>query len=447
MIAIVLALGLALAGLAAPVASPAVSPVVSPVRAGEPPRLATRVEVDATGNVTSTLEIDPSAAPGLVVMPSGAVSRGVGVLRIPVSVTNLSGAMAYGVEVRVETHRDASGVSAGVARPTDRVRGIASGEVASVEGVEVPLGPGLPVSARLVPVTRIRLVLEFGGFGAGAGLLSKPRGIAVDPDGNLIVADRGNNRMQVFSPEGRVLREWGSLGTEDGAFDHPEDVALDARRRRLFVCDMNNDRVQVFTVDGRHLASFAPRGKGAFNRPSDIAIAPDGKLFVLDLGNMRVVRVNPDSGAVIGTWGRHGAGPGEFRAPLDIECDGHGRVFITDAANRNVQVFAADGALVATVRGPESAPLVHPTAVVPLENDRMLIADFAEDRVRAFALDGTSLGEFGRPGREPGTMHYPADMKLSAGRLFVSQTAANAVSVFDISSWEPASGLALEHVP
>ena len=148
------------------------------------------------------------------------------------------------------------------------------------------------------------LVKSFGG-----GMFVFPHGIAVDKDGNIWVTDgqgRDGKGHQVFkfSPDGEVLMTLGKAG-----------VAGD--------------------------------GPDTFNQPDDVAIAPNGDIFVSDghtpaMGNARVMKFAKD-GKFIKQWGRHGSGPGEFEVPHALAFDSRGRLFVGDRANNRIQIFDQDG--------------------------------------------------------------------------------------------------------
>lgn len=148
------------------------------------------------------------------------------------------------------------------------------------------------------------LVKSFGG-----GMFVFPHGIAVDKDGNVWVTDgqgRDGKGHQVFkfSPDGEVLMTLGKAG-----------VAGD--------------------------------GPDTFNQPDDVAIAPNGDIFVSDghtpaMGNARVMKFTKD-GKFIKQWGKHGSGPGEFEVPHALAFDSRGRLFVGDRANNRIQIFDQDG--------------------------------------------------------------------------------------------------------
>ena len=79
------------------------------------------------------------------------------------------------------------------------------------------------------------------------GELRYPYGLALLPDGSLVVCEYGNNRLQVFSPEGRSLAVYGAAGRGLGQLAYPWGVAVDAEKRACVV-DAGNNRIQVWKL-------------------------------------------------------------------------------------------------------------------------------------------------------------------------------------------------------
>ena len=104
-----------------------------------------------------------------------------------------------------------------------------------------------------------------------------------------------------------------------------------------------------FSPDGKVLMTLGKAGvpgdgPDTFNQPDDVAIAPNGDIFVSDghtpmMGNARVVKFSKD-GKFIMQFGKHGSGPGEFEVPHALAFDSRGRLFVGDRANNRVQIFA-----------------------------------------------------------------------------------------------------------
>ena len=89
-------------------------------------------------------------------------------------------------------------------------------------------------------------ILSLGSFGTGTGKLSEPAGIALDQEGNVYVADTGNNRIQVFSSNGTYISKWGVYGNRNGTLKSPEGITLD-QEGNVYVADTGNNRISAYT--------------------------------------------------------------------------------------------------------------------------------------------------------------------------------------------------------
>jgi peptidylglycine monooxygenase len=194
---------------------------------------------------------------------------------------------------------------------------------------------------------RYRVERPWGEVPAGQGV---PSDVAVAPDGRVLVLLRRDPAVDpvrpaviVLSPEGRRLAAWGEA-VQDG---HMLAVAPDGR---VFVVDRDMHEVVVFDMAGRRLGGLGTRGgPGApFNAPCDVAFGPDGSIYVADgYGNSLVHRFDA-AGKPSGRWGRPGSGPGEFSTPHSVAVLADGRVAVADRENNRVQVFTADGTWLAS---------------------------------------------------------------------------------------------------
>ena len=155
----------------------------------------------------------------------------------------------------------------------------------------------------------------WGKTGSGDGELLRPAGLICDANGNVIVVDSGNNRLQVFTPDGKLVAKYGKAGTGDGEFNQPWGITLD-QDGNIYVADWKNHRVQKLSPQGEFLMKIGEYGTmpaapdafavtylgpfvsslpvseypkaGLLNHPTDVAVDPDGDIYVTDWGNHRI---------------------------------------------------------------------------------------------------------------------------------------------------------------
>jgi len=168
--------------------------------------------------------------------------------------------------------------------------------------------------------------------------------VATDASGQVYVFHRGKHGdpLIVFDAEGKYLRSWGK-----GMFGNPHGLRVDPQGY-VWVTDNGDHQVMKFDRNGKLLMTLGIKGKAGtddktFNRPTDIAFAPNGDFYVSDgYGNSRVVKFNKN-GKFLMTWGKRGTGPGEFNTPHSVALDKDGRVYVSDRENNRIQIFDSNG--------------------------------------------------------------------------------------------------------
>lgn len=166
--------------------------------------------------------------------------------------------------------------------------------------------------------------------------------VEVDATDTVFVLRRNAPNVLVFDASGQFLRSWG-----DGLFKWAHGLRVD-RNGFIWATDGQDHLVYKFSADGRVIMRLGEKGVsgndgGHFNRPTDVAVAPNGDIFVADgYGNSRIAKFTPN-GEFIRAWGTKGTGPGEFNLPHAIVIDPRGRVLVADRQNNRIQVFDQDG--------------------------------------------------------------------------------------------------------
>jgi peptidylamidoglycolate lyase len=158
--------------------------------------------------------------------------------------------------------------------------------------------------------------------GADESHFNVPQDVAFAKDGSIYVADGlGNSRVVKFDKNGKYVLAWGTKGTGPGQFDAVHGVAVDDKLR-VYVADRSNDRVQVFTADGKHLATWPN-----LNFPNHIVITKNQEVWVADNQPVRLVKFDT-KGNRLYSWDADGRGPGEFAElhefGIDIEGNWYG---------------------------------------------------------------------------------------------------------------------------
>lgn len=218
----------------------------------------------------------------------------------------------------------------------------------------------------------------------GPGALRQPVGVDTDAAGNVYVADATARRVVVFDAAGKFLREIGGPET----FTRPSGVGVNAAGTRLYVVDTGGvtaaaetHRVRAFDLpSGRLLRDIGRRGseQGEFNLPTDVAVALDGSIFVVDSGNFRVQMFDGE-GNFVRMFGTIGRRSGQFARPKELAIDAAGNVYIVDAAFGNFQIFDRDGRLLLDVgsRGAADEPAKYllPSGIAVDEDGRVYVVD------------------------------------------------------------------------
>jgi len=272
-------------------------------------------------------------------------------------------------------------------------------------------------------------------------------GVATDSQDRVYIFNRGDKPLIVFDADGNFIRSWG-----DGKFARPHGIYIDPDDH-MFLTDDTGHTVQKFTLDGELLMTLGTRNQpsdtgvtdidyrtlkqpaGPFHYPTNVAIAPDGEIYVSDgYGNCRVHRFTPD-GQLIQSWGDPGADPGEFHLPHGVFIDSRERLYISDRENNRVQIFTRDGQFIN-----QWDHVIRPTNVYVDADDHVFVAEVGNQvglfpwmtpppdstgaRLTVMDLDGNILARWGgsHDPYSPADFYAPHDIWLdSRGSIYVGE--------------------------
>ena len=174
-----------------------------------------------------------------------------------------------------------------------------------------------------------------------------PSALAFDDVGNMYVTERfesaseDRHRVLVFSPEGELIRQFGSKGNDLGELNYPSAIAIDDQGR-VYVNNMNT-RIDVFTSEGRHVTRFgAGEGEQGVGLARGLALDREGRLYAVDVTGQRVAVYDTKSEGFpfLYAFGSFGLEGGKFRFPASVAVDVSGRVYVADRENYRVQIWS-----------------------------------------------------------------------------------------------------------
>jgi YYY domain-containing protein len=222
--------------------------------------------------------------------------------------------------------------------------------------------------------------------------MREPRDGTVDGRGRLWIADFGNSRLRIFDGAGGYLGGWGGRGSGTWGFNQLCSVAI--RGDRVYVADTWNGRIESFTLAGQRKAEA---GDGNLYGPRGVAVTPDGRVWVCDTGNHRVIVYDAELEQTA-TFGKKGSGKDELDAPVGIASGSGGRIFVADSANRRIQILDGSGAFQGSwpVPGWTSACEPHLEAD---DDGRLYVADPTGEAVLVYDTAGRLESRITRDGK------------------------------------------------
>jgi hypothetical protein len=161
----------------------------------------------------------------------------------------------------------------------------------------------------------------------------RPTDIAWLPDGTFFISDGyGNTRVAKFDKNGKFLMMWGTRGTGNGQLQTPHSITID-KNRRVYVADRANNRIQVFDENGKYLDQFPN-----IQQPYHIRISDDGFLWVFS-GPLDKFLKYDLNGHLLYAWGTHGTTPGLFWAVHEYSADTDGNLYTAEVFGGRAQKF------------------------------------------------------------------------------------------------------------
>ena len=239
--------------------------------------------------------------------------------------------------------------------------------------------------------------------------------------------------VQVKPRQYEPVLSFGRKGSiwSSGKFDCPWGVAVN-ERNEIAVTDCSNNRVQIFSCNGKFIRSFGKKGvkKGEFKEPSGIAYLNNGNFVVADTFNNRL-QIFTERGEYLAQIGSEENPDHQFNSPMGLSVDNDGNIIVADSDNKLIKIFTPSGQFLRKFGGEDL--LVDPLHCIQ-KDQYFIVSDEGDDSIKVFNTDGDFLDKFGNEGK--GDVEFSAPHCLSvdkAEHLMVCDCGNNIVQVLDLS--------------
>jgi len=290
-------------------------------------------------------------------------------------------------------------------------------------------------------------ILTWGTVGSDDGQFLSPRGIAVDPSGNVYVTDASGDtrgQLQKFDANGSFIARVGqNNGTAQG-FISAYRVTTDSSGN-VYATDgaveSATNVVKKFNSSGVFQFGFGATvsSGGQFQVAAGIAVDSSGNIYVAD-SIANVVRKFSSTGTSSGTIGSSGGGDGQFNAPVGLAIDSGDNLYVADSGNNRIQKFNSAGTFVTKWGTPGSGTgeFNGPHGVAVDNAGTVYVADTGNNRVQLFSNTGTFLEACGSAGSGDGQFQGPEDVAANAaGTFFYVVDQSSRVQKFGTAATSP----------
>lgn len=220
----------------------------------------------------------------------------------------------------------------------------------------------------------------------------KPKGMCRDGVGNIVLVEPHYTRVNHFSPDGKLVAQWGVNGTNVGQLAFPRGVAVNSRNE-IYISEYSLvERIQHFSALGKEfLGSFGKPGdkRGEMNRVEGLGIDSKDQVYAADSCNHRI-QVFTAEGRFLRTYGKAGGGVGEMSYPYDVKVDAAGFQYVCEFGNSRIQIFdAADHSVEILGRaGGNPGQFSNPWSICLDSKGNLYVADSQNHRVQKFLRKG-----------------------------------------------------------
>ena len=281
----------------------------------------------------------------------------------------------------------------------------------------------------LVKPFHLKPVSAFGEQGSSVGKFNGPWGVAVNTNDEIAVTDQFNNRVQIFSSEGKFLRSFGKKGDNAGELNNLRGIRFH-NNGNIFVADSFNHRIQIFSGEGKFVGSFGGKGNvdSQLDIPSGLSVDSEGNIIVADVGKKLIKIFSPD-----GKFLRRIGEKGSFSFP--IHCIQYDRyLIVTDHSDNCIKVFYRNGKFQYKFgeQGEKDGEFNYPRSLLVNKSGQLMVCDSNNYRLQFFKLNGNFVGKFVTENNHLGELTTPRALAvLSTGRFVVTDARNHRIQLIE----------------
>ena len=232
-------------------------------------------------------------------------------------------------------------------------------------------------------------------FGSGRDVMRKlhhPASIATDREGNIYVVDAAGEQhgLMKYDSGGMLLSAIGREGTGIGEFKNPRGMGF-SNQEELYVCDRDNHRIQVFDTNLKFTCSIDINTLDGHlvhpSKPNDLTFDQAGNMYVTDYGNNAILCFSPTHQFLYAFSQQQGMAHTCLSGPECIHMDKNGYLYVTESKNHRVSVFRSNGGTLVTQfgrLGSGDSELKFPMGVVTDDNGFVYVCELFNHRVQVF---------------------------------------------------------------
>lgn len=326
------------------------------------------------------------------------------------------------------------------------------------------------------------------GFQAINARLNRPNSVALDANGNIYIADRGNNKIRKITVSTGVISTVAGLGLDTFSGDGGPAVnaqlnaptGLTITNGNIYVADLSNHRVRKIDLNTGIITSIAGNGTASFNsgysgdnglavnaqinNPTDVALDKQGNVYIADVFNHCIRKITASTGIITtiagnGTPGFSGDGgqavQATLNAPQGIEIDAQGNIYVADTRNHRIRKIDATTKIINTIAGSSNLPafsgdgglainaeLANPLGIAFDKNGNIYIVDRQSHRIRKITIStgiittvaGNGIIKFAGDGglATKASLKFPSDVTVDPqGNLFIGDQISHRVRKVD----------------